>query len=159
MIWLFGVSYKNMKHYQSAQGYIIVCEKGESLTDQLLQFVQDTGIKTAWIEGLGAALELEIGYFDLVVQEYRWKKFADGPYEIGSMQGNIVVDDAQKVLLHIHGVFADRECQAFAGHINSLIVGGTCEILVRTLDMPLTRKKDEVTGLDVLCSVPPLQRA
>lgn len=149
-----------MKYYQSGSNYIMICEKGESLFDQLLEFAQDSGVKTAWLQGLGAALSLELGYYTVETREYHWRTFDNPPYEITAMQGNIVTDTTTgKPLLHMHGTFSDENFQAFAGHIRHLTVGGTCEIFIETLDTPLTRRHDERSGLATICAMPHVERA
>ena len=142
-----------MKYFVSNDQYIVVLEKGELLMECLRDFALQTGIKTAWLQGLGAALELEIGYYDLELQVYNWKQF-NGPYEITGLQGNVVRDADDMPAFHIHGTFADTECQVIGGHVNRLVMGGTCEVLIQPTGAALTRKTDENTGLRLLCDAP-----
>ena len=39
---------------------------------------------------------------------------------------------------------------AFGGHVNTLVIGGTGEIFLRTLPGQVNRRLDEETGLNVL---------
>lgn len=142
-----------MQYFASGNEYIVVLKKGEALHASLTEFADKTGIKTAWLQGLGAALELEIGYYDLQQKTYVWKQL-EGAHEITGMQGNISRSLEGEALLHIHGTFSDAECKAFGGHVNKLIVGGTCELLVKELPLELTRMQDEETGLRLLCAMP-----
>jgi len=132
---------------------VVVLQKGEDLHQSLSQFAKEADLAAAWLQGLGAALELEIGYYDLEAKAYKWKQF-QGSYEITGMQGNIVGGNNGQPLFHIHGTFSDTECRAYGGHVHKLIVGGTCEILVRPLDAELSRQTDEFTGLNLLCQTP-----
>jgi len=142
-----------MKYFVSDDQYIVVLEKGELLLECLRDFAGQTGIKTAWIQGVGASIELEIGYYDLEQQTYRWHQF-NGAYEITGLQGNVVRDDENMPLFHLHGTFSDTECKVYGGHINRLVVGGTCELFVQPTAALLTRKTDENTGLRLLCDGP-----
>jgi len=139
-----------MKYFKADNDYIVVLQKGENLHKCLTQFAKETDTKTAWLQGLGAALELQIGYYDLDAKEYKWRQIT-GAHEITGMQGNIVRDEHGEPLFHIHGTFSDTECKAYGGHINHLVVGGTCEILVKPLSLELTRQIDIATGLNLLC--------
>lgn len=140
-----------MQYFTANNEYIVVLKKDENLHDCLRQLVKETGITTAWLQGLGAALELEIGYYDLDAKDYKWKQL-HGQHEITSMQGNIV-QGSEGPLFHIHGTFSDTDCKAYGGHINRLIVGGTCELLVKPVSAELTRQVDQATGLNLLCAV------
>lgn len=123
-------------------------EKGESLTECLTQFFVETGIRTAWIQGLGAALEVTLGYYNLTSKAYQWRDFK-GPFELTSLQGNAVTA-ADGPALHLHATLADRQYVAFGGHVKHLIVGGTCELHIQPLDAKLTRIHDEASGLSLL---------
>lgn len=131
--------------------YILVLEKGDLLLEKLREFTSAHTFKSAWFQGFGGALELEMGYYDLDARVYRWKQYA-GVYEITNLQGNIARDNTGEALFHVHGTFSDRECRVIGGHVRKLVVGGTCELLVQPFDRNLTREIDEATGLNLLCA-------
>lgn len=141
---------KGMRYYKSGNDYVLVLDKGEELMESLTKFAQETKTPSAWLEGLGAALEAELGYYDLENKNYIWKTAA-GPLEITGLHGNIVQTDGQP-RLHIHATLAGRDYQAVGGHVKRLTAGGTVEVLARPLDTRLTRRRDEPTGLDLLQS-------
>lgn len=143
-----------MKIFDTHDHYVIVLAKGENLIECLEQFVAQKNVKTAWLQGLGAALELEIGYYDLDTKEYKWRQL-QGTHEITAMQGNMTRDSNNQPIFHIHGTFSDTESRAYGGHIKRLIVAGACEILIRPLEgLNLTRQTDPATGLNLLCHAP-----
>lgn len=137
-----------MRYYVDDQKYVVIFAKGEELTDSLRQFTQQTGVSSAWLQGLGAALEVEVGYYDLVSQKYQWQTFK-GPIEITSLQGNIVQKDGEPVF-HVHGTFADKAYNCFGGHVKKLVVAATCEVFVQKINHPLTRRHDDAVGLELL---------
>ena len=140
---------KGMQSFYDDRQYVLVLEKGDSLFEKLREFVNEHSFKGTWLQGLGAALELELGYYDLAAKKYHWKQFS-GLYEITSLQGNIVLDEAGEPVFHVHGVFTDSNFQAFGGHVRNLVVGGTCELLITGLAMGMQRKLDDATGLNLL---------
>ena len=140
-----------MNYFADDDHYIVVLNKGELLHTELSSFLKQAGVETAWIQGLGGALELEIGYYDLAQKQYNWQQFT-GTYEITSIQGNASRDEHNEPLLHLHGTFSDEQCRAYGGHINRLIVGGTCELFVQPVRTSLSRTVDGATGLRLLCS-------
>ena len=127
--------------------------------EQLAEFSGQTGIKVAWIQGLGAALDMELGYYNVETRAYSWKTFSHPPYEITAMQGNMVITKEGNPRLHLHGTFSDEHFAAFGGHIKELTVGGTCELHIRPLQITLTRSLDEVSGLETICVMPQIEHA
>ncbi len=137
-----------MKYFRDGQNYLVVLKKGEELFDCLEQFVRETKTWAGWFDGLGAALEVELGFYDLDVQQYHWKTFP-GPLEIAGLHGNIAQKDGQPAF-HAHGSFAGADYRAFGGHIRKLIVAGTCELLIQPLNFKLIRQLEAETGLPLL---------
>ncbi len=114
----------------------------------LVRFVKETKTQAGWFDGLGAALQVELGFYDLDAQRYRWKTFP-GPLEITGLHGNIAQKDGQPVF-HAHGVLAGADYSAIGGHIRKLVVAGTCELFIQPLSLKLIRKLDTATGLPLL---------
>lgn len=138
-----------MKYKFDGYNWIVRLEKGEKLADNLLNLIRQENIGGAWLSGLGAAQSVELGYYDLAAKQYHWKT-VDQLMEITSLQGNVAWDGDEPVL-HIHGTFSDENMVAHGGHVNDLVVGGTCEILLhRWYDGKLARSQDEDPGLKLL---------
>ena len=129
--------------------YVIKLKPGERLSEVIEQFAQETKIEGAWVEGLGAAQEVTLGFYDLEKQEYQWQTF-DGLRELASLIGNLAFDQGGKIMLHAHGVLSDREYKAIAGHIKDLVAGATVELFVHRSYQPLRRTLDPEVGLQTL---------
>lgn len=126
----------------------MVLKKGEELFESLSDFAKQNKLKIAWFQGFGAAKKVELGYYHLDKKEYEWQKF-DGPLEITGLHGNIVQKDGHPAF-HAHGTFANDQYQTIGGHIKTLRVAGTCEILITKLDLSLSRSHDDEVGLDLI---------
>jgi uncharacterized protein len=138
-----------MKYTSDDQDWIIRLQKGELLVENLTKFVQENDIKAAWMSGLGAALWVELGFYDLEKKQYLWKKF-EKELEITGIHGN-VSREGDTPMLHMHGTFSDQNMQAFGGHIKDLQAGGTVEIFLQTWQgKTLTRSHDPEVGLKLL---------
>jgi predicted DNA-binding protein with PD1-like motif len=142
-----------MKVFPSDSSFVVVLAKGESLTESLTSFMQDAAITSAWVQGLGAALSTTLVYYNLETKQYYPKEFT-GPLELTALQGN-VVRGPEGPLLHLHGSFSDTEYRGIGGHIQDMIVGGTCELHIQPLTITASRAHDNETGLNLLCEVPP----
>lgn len=101
------------------------------------------------MNGVGAASELRLGFYELSSKRYKWRTF-DKPMEIVSLAGNIARHDQGKMMLHLHGVFADDEYRTIGGHVKDFVAGATVELFVQCWQKPLSRKYDDNTGLQLL---------
>ena len=138
-----------MTHMFDGYNDIIRLQKGDHLSDAIKQFVADTDVQGAWLNGLGAALEATLGYYDLETKEYHWQTFNE-PMEVASLMGNLARNEQGEMMFHLHGVLAGKDLKAVAGHIKDLVAGATLELFVHRTYQPLHRKQDETVGLQLL---------
>lgn len=129
--------------------YVVVLAKGEELHACLQAFAQQESITSAWVQGLGGALEACLGYYSLESKQYHQHQLNQGPYEITGLQGNIALKEGDHVL-HLHASLGDASLQTQTGHIHSLVVGGTLELLITPLSTQLERSHNNLIGLDLI---------
>lgn len=135
--------------YQKIQKSLIVrLGRGEKLIERINELAEKEHLKGAWLQGLGGAESVELGYYDLETQQYQWQSF-DELMEITSLQGNLAWADGQPKW-HIHATLSGRDYQAIGGHVRELIAGATCELKLDVFDEPLLRAHDDTVGLDLL---------
>lgn len=126
--------------------WLVRLSKGELLVENLTELVISENIGGGWVSGIGAALDAELGYYDLENKTYNWKRM-NQLLEITSLQGNIAWD-GDKPVIHLHGTFSNEKMQAFGGHVRELQVAGTVEVMIhKWYGEPLTRNLDKDTGL------------
>lgn len=111
--------------------------------------MKEIRIDGAWVSGIGAALECELGFYNLETKQYQWRTF-QGPLEILSLQGNLAKNEAGEMMFHLHGTFSDNQYQTVGGHVKDLTVGGTLELFIHRSYQPLHRKTDKAVGLQTL---------
>jgi predicted DNA-binding protein with PD1-like motif len=138
-----------MQYRRTQNEMVIRLDRGEKLIENLNQLAMSENLQSAWLQGLGGAQSVELGFYDLETQQYNWRTFAK-LMEITSLQGNLAwIDDQPK--WHVHGALSGRDFGAIGGHVKELVVGGTCEIRLSFLgDIPLRRRTDTATGLQLL---------
>ena len=129
--------------------YLIRLDKGEQLHEALHKFVEETDIEGAWLNGLGGALGMTLGFYDLDQQDYQLKAF-EGLFEIANLTGNIAFDEHGKPVFHIHGTFGDREYKTYSGHVKDLTAAATVELFIHRAYQPTKRKTDPDVGLPTL---------
>ena len=127
---------------------VIRIEKNEEIITALQHAMQGSGVHGGFFYGLGVGKELELGYFDASKRSYIRKKF-DGEYEFTSFVGNVSIVDSE-IVVHCHVTITDDNFKAFGGHLFRGVVPATLEVVLLPFHKPLTRKKDDATGLNLL---------
>lgn len=138
-----------MEFKKSGSTYIVRLDKGEEVMRELTLFCKTNNIKFAEVSGIGGAREIRVKYYDINSKQYVSKKFDEQNYEITSLCGNIAIVDGEP-FLHLHISFADQEYKSFGGHLESAVIGITCEIILKVADAEVTRKFNDEFKLKFL---------
>ena len=123
-------------------------ERGEEMVSVLEEWCEKEKIYGAWVEGLGAADEVEVSYYDLGDREYKRALF-EGMFELLNLAGNIAAKGG-KPLLHAHATFSRPDFSVFGGHLHRMRISGTGEILLQFVEAKMERQPDDETGLWLL---------
>lgn len=126
---------------------VVRLDKGEEVLTSLKMIAEEYDIHLASVQALGATNHVTVGLLDIQEKKYYSHTF-DKDLEITSLIGNITRKD-QQVYLHLHINVADMENHVFGGHLNECIISATCEMFIDVIDGEVTRKFDEVTGLNL----------
>lgn len=134
--------------YSSPTQDLLVFYKGDDVVSLLLKYCEENSIKSAWFQGLGAGSEIEFSYYDFKKKEYVKKQLHED-FEINNVTGNIAQLDG-KTITHFHISISNHELNGLGGHVFSLKISGTLELMLTKLPVELNRKFDEETGLNLL---------
>ena len=138
-----------MKHKFDGYNYLVRLEKGEKLVESLLSFAKQQKIAGAWISAIGAVSNIELGFYDLNAQSYKWQSF-DQDLEITSLNGSLAWE-GEEPIVHLHGTFSDEQMKSVGGHIKEAEIAGTCELFIHVWNSDqLHRNLDVGTGLKLL---------
>lgn len=137
-----------MQQFSNTHGDLLVIKRGEEVMAKLTDYVRERGLKSAWVSGLGGSGDTTLGFYNINTKEYEWTNYSE-PMEILNLTGNLSQVDGQP-FWHVHGTFSGRDLVTVGGHVNKLVVGLTCELLVAPLETSLTRTLDDETGLKLL---------
>ncbi|HEX3039155.1 MAG TPA: PPC domain-containing DNA-binding protein [Caproiciproducens sp.] len=122
-------------------------DRGEEILASVKEICKKENIKLASISAIGAVDHAAVGLYMVEEREYLPNTF-DGEMEMTSLNGNVTTKDGE-VHLHMHANFADGKGNAFGGHLNEAVISGTCEMFIEKIDGEITRRIDEVTGLNI----------
>ena len=128
--------------------YIIRLDRGEKIIENLKNFCAKNKIKCGYFSGIGALGEAELAHYIVEDRKYT-TKILKQPLEIVNMTGNITTMN-KEVYLHCHITLSDEAMKAIAGHLKEGIIAATCEIVLVKLNSAISRKYDDLTGLNLL---------
>ena len=131
-------------------GYVVRAEIGEEIQEALRQFARAIELKGAFYQGIGTLTRVELAFFCTDDKSYD-RKFFEEEYELISLMGNLSSHDGV-VIPHTHVTLGNREFQTISGHLVTGVVSVTVEILVTSIDLALTRKKDPMLQYEGLIS-------
>ena len=138
-----------MKWHKNERADVVVLERGEELITALQAYATENNLAGAWLQsGLGGAGQATLSFYDINKKEYIDRTFND-PLEILSLQGNLSWVDAEP-FWHVHGTFGNEKYGVIGGHIKSLEIALTGELLIVPLETQMARVFDETTGLKLL---------
>lgn len=128
--------------------YVLRFDKGEEVFAKLTEFLTAEKITACAFTAIGAFSEIELGYFNPSLKDYRKKPFYE-ELEMVSLIGNGGLAD-NKPFLHAHGMFSRTDFTTIGGHVFKLVVSATCEMFLIKLEGQLSRKLDPETNLKLL---------
>lgn len=134
-----------MKIQTADPGILVLLDRGDTLPDALADAVRQAGISCAWIRGIGALSDVELGYFDIGTRQYQRRTF-EGSFELVSLQGDLAWSDNAPIL-HLHAAIAGPDLQLMGGHLFGATVSVTGEVLILPLDARIERTADAWSGL------------
>jgi predicted DNA-binding protein with PD1-like motif len=136
-----------MKSRREGDRIFIRLETGDDVHASLATVAAEHGVGGGWLTGVGAARDVELGYYDLERREYD-RTAIEGEVEIAPATGSLGVLDG-KPFVHLHAVVSDRRCVPRAGHLFRAVTAATIEFVLLVAKAPIERTRDEGTGLNL----------
>ena len=138
-----------MEYKRQGNTIIVRVDKGEDIIKELLSLSEKENILFAYISGLGAVNDIELGIFDTSAKKYHSKRLI-GDFEITSLVGSLSRKE-DKPYIHVHmSVGNVLTNEFFGGHLNKAIVGATAEIVLNVVEIVVEREFVEEIGLNLL---------
>lgn len=139
-----------MKYLFDGFNWFMRLDRGDRLSKAFETFFVETKCSGAWVSGVGAVEEIELGFYDIDKKVYQWQTFNEGPYELTGLQGSIALSETSKPMFHLHGTISGRDYHAYGGHIKDLVAAATLELFIHRSQQPLTRKTSPELGMQML---------
>ena len=123
--------------------------KGENINKTFESFAEVKGVGCAWLNGIGALENPEIGYYSLEDKSYHRTTFK-GEYELTSLIGNISLKEG-KPFSHTHITFSDTEFRVFGGHLFNANITAAGEFIMQFGSDEINREMNSKIGLPLWC--------
>jgi len=123
--------------------------KGDNINKTFESFAEVKGVGCAWLNGIGALENPEIGYYSLDDKSYHRKTFK-GEYELTSLIGNITLKEG-KPFSHTHITFSDTEFKVFGGHLFNANITAAGEFIMQFGSDEINRAMNAEIGLPLWC--------
>ena len=138
-----------MKYRLDKSRVFMTLAKGDSINKTFESFAEAKGVGCAWLNGIGALENPEIGYYSLEDKAYHPKLFR-GEYELTSLIGNITIKEG-KPFSHTHITFSDTDYQVYGGHLFDAQITAAGEFLIQMGTEDITREMNHSIGLPLWC--------
>ena len=123
--------------------------QGDNINETFESFAEVKGVGCAWLNGIGALENPEIGYYSLEDKSYYRKTFK-GEYELTSLIGNITLKEG-KPFSHTHITFSDTEFRVFGGHLFNANITAAGEFIMQFGSDEINREMNAEIGLPLWC--------
>ncbi len=133
---------------QDNSNFVLRFDKDEEVIAGLAAFMQAQGVKACTFFAIGAASEVDLGFYNPHIKDYRKKPYVDD-FEIISLNGSGGTKDGASVI-HAHGQFGRNDFTTIGGHVFALKVGVTCEVFLTKLEGELKRENNADFNLNLL---------
>jgi len=121
--------------------------KGDFVNQSLLDVAKINNVDFGWINGIGAIIDPELGYYDIENKEYI-KKIIKGEFELTSLVGNITFN-GDIPFIHSHITFSDLDFKAYGGHLFDCRVAAAGEFIIFKSSNRVYREYNNEIGLNV----------
>ena len=127
----------------------ISLDPGDKINENLEKVAVLESIQSAWMSGIGAISDIEIGYFDPAKKDYAHRKF-EGEFELISLLGNISLKEG-KHFAHTHITFSDTMYRVYGGHLFDAKITAAGEFVMIPGKKNINRKLSPEIGIHLWC--------
>ncbi len=138
-----------MKFRMDNSWVFMTLAKGDFINQTFEAFAEKKGVGCAWLNGIGALENPEIGYYSIKDKKYHRKQFT-GEFELTSLIGDITMKEG-KPFAHTHITFSDTDYQVYGGHLFDAKITAAGEFLIQLGTDDITREINQSIGLPLWC--------
>jgi len=127
---------------------VVRLESGEPVVESITGLLEEEGIGSAVLSGLGAARYVRLAYLNVASRQYEAHEVEE-QLEVVSLVGNAALREG-KPFLHVHVSMGRRDLSILGGHLQELIANPTIEVWIQPEADPVQRVFDDEIGMAVM---------
>jgi len=128
--------------------YALIFESGDEVMEGLKAFANEHKLSAARFTAIGAFKNVELGYFDYEIKDYKKIAVLD-QVEVLSLMGDVALYGNESKV-HAHVVLGKFDGNAIGGHLLKASVHPTLEVILEETPGYLQRRMDRETGLPLI---------
>jgi predicted DNA-binding protein with PD1-like motif len=132
------VTAADLDYRKDGNNYLLVLKAGQPVIASLTAFMEKERLPGASISGIGAVKNVEVAYYDIQAQKYKYHTFKPS-MEVLSLNGNMGCFQ-NKPIVHAHVALADSSYAVHGGHVKEAEVSLILEIFITPTSKPITRE-------------------
>ena len=141
-----------MKYRKIDDTFYIRIDKGEKVTESIIEVCERENIKAGSFQGIGACDLVDLSTWIPEQNDFTDHQLT-GMLEMVSLMGNITTDNDNKPFLHSHATFSYLNENGViiltGGHLKEARISYTGEIVLNPADEAIGRMFDENAGIEV----------
>lgn len=127
---------------------VVRFDKGDVIADEILKIANAEDIKVAYLSGIGATDDFEVGVFDVAKKAYNRVHFTGEGFEICSLNGTLSTMNGEPYL-HAHITAARDKAEVVGGHFFNGVISLTGEMVITIIDGVVDRRVDEELRINI----------
>lgn len=131
------------------RSFLLVYDIDDEAKDVLAAFAVEQSVKTGHFKALGAFREATVAWWSWEDKQYHEIPVGE-QVEVVSMVGNVSRTPEDEPRVHAHVALGRSDGGLVGGHLVRGIVRPTLELVFEESTVPVVRKKDEATGLELI---------
>ena len=136
-----------MQYRKFGGKYFVRIDKGEEVMSKLKELCEKENIRLAEVRALGASDDYTVAVFDVTTKKYSPMHHTEYS-EIASLWGTVTTMNGN-FYPHIHMTAGAADGTVYGGHLVSVKISATCEMIVEPSDGVIERKFNDEVGLNL----------
>jgi predicted DNA-binding protein with PD1-like motif len=129
--------------------FLVRLEVGDEVLTSLRACAAQNEIGFAAVQAIGALRRATLGFFDPGAKVYRHVPVEE-QVEVVALSGNVSRGEDGEPVVHIHALLGREDGSTLGGHLVDGEVSPTLEVVLLSLPVQISRRRDPATGLVLL---------
>lgn len=136
-----------MKYKNFSDVIVVRLDINDEILESIKAVCAAENVRAGYITAIGALKSAVMGVYNVSTGEYSKHEFNEFT-ELTSLVGNVSYMNDEPYI-HLHATLGKSDGSVVGGHMNSGVIGATCEIFIHRLEGTIPRVFNPESGLNV----------